>query len=148
MARRGKIWIGSGAGRTCMSPYVLLVGLLCGAAALSCLVLGLLEPESLREPGAFNAWAGLIGGFTLAFLAILPFTRHTWAWDAEGLRWRGLLRSVSIPWTELVRVGKAWGGRCVAVGRTGHRIYWSAYTLEHEALRHAIQRARPDLMPP
>jgi hypothetical protein len=122
--------------------------MLCGAAAAAFLVLGLIEPESLREPGAFAAWAGLIGGFSLAFLAILPFTRHTWEWDAAGLRWRGALRSIAIPWADIARVGKSWDGRYFAADKAGRRLYWSTYTLEHEALRRAIQAARPNLILP
>jgi hypothetical protein len=148
LARRGRVWVGHGAGRTCMSPYVLLVAVLCGGAAAAFLVLGLIEPESLREPGSFYAWAGLVGGFTLLFAAIVPFTRHTWEWDAAGLRWHGAFRSVSIPWSELARVGKAWHGQFFAADRTGRRFYWSTYTLEHAALRGAIQAARPDLALP
>ena len=45
LARRGKVWVGCDAGRTRMSPYVLLVGLLCGAAATVFLAVGLLNPE-------------------------------------------------------------------------------------------------------
>jgi hypothetical protein len=145
LARRGKVQITTTTGRTCMSPYVLLVGMLCGGAAAAFLVLGLIEPESLREPGAFAAWAGLVGGFSLAFLAILPFTRHTWEWDEAGLRWRGALRGVTIPWADIARVGKSWGGRYFAADKAGRRIYWSTYTLEHEALDEAIRMARPDL---
>src|SRR5215467_14620210 len=105
LVRRGKVWVGADAGQTCMSPYVLLVGLLSAVAAVVFLVLGLAWPEGWREPGAFKAWVGLVAGFSLGCLAILPFTRHTWQWDATGLRWHGALRSTSMRWPEIVRLG-------------------------------------------
>jgi len=148
LARRGKVWIGKGAGRTCMSPYALLVGLLCAMTASVCLTLGLLYPETWREPGAFEAWVGLVAGFSLGFLAILPFTRHTWHWDETGLRWQGAWRSVSMRWPEIARLGKSWDGQFFAADRRGRRIYWSTHTLEHEALRTAIHTTRPDLVLP
>jgi hypothetical protein len=147
-ARRGKVWVAGDAGHTCMSPLILLLGLLCGAAATAVLALGLLYPESLRDPGDFYAWAGLIGGFLLGFLLILPFTRHTWDWDREGLRWRGAWRAVSMRWPELARLGKSWDGQFFVADKAGRKIYWSTYTLEHEALLHAIETARPDLSLP
>jgi hypothetical protein len=40
-------------------------------------------------------------------------------------------------------------GRAVFVAdKTGLKICWSTYTLEHEALRRAITAARPDLAVP
>jgi len=148
LVRRGKVRVGADAGHTCMSPYVLLVGLLSAVAAAVFLVLGLIWPESWREPGAFNAWVGLVAGFSLGCLAILPYTRHTWQWDATGLHWQGALRSASMRWPEIARLGKSWDGRFFAADKAGRRIYWSTYTLEHEALARAIHRARPDLILP
>jgi hypothetical protein len=148
LARRGKVQVGADAGHTCMSPYVLLVGLSLAMAAAILFVLGLVWPETLREPGEFNAWVGVVAGFSLGCLAMLPFTRHTWQWDATGLRWDGALRSTSMRWSEIVRLGKSWDGGFFAADRTGRRIYWSTYTLEHEALLRAIYAARPDLILP
>jgi hypothetical protein len=79
---------------------------------------------------------------------ILPFTRHTWQWDARGLRWHGALRSTSMRWPEIVRLGKSWDGGFFAADKTGRRISWSTYTLGHEALLRAIHTARPDLILP
>ena len=143
--RSGKVWVRGDAGHTRLSPFVLLLGLLCGAVAATVLALGLVYRESLREPGDLYAWAGLIGGFFLGFLLILPFTRHTWDWDSEGLRWRGAWRAVSMRWSDLARAGKSWDGQFFVADKTGRKISWSPYTLEHEALRHAIATARPDL---
>jgi hypothetical protein len=148
LVRRGKVRVGRDSGRTGMSPYVLLVGLLCAVAAAVFLALGLVFPHTWREPGAFNAWLGLVMGFSLGFLAILPFTRHTWEWDEAGLRWHGAWRSASMRWPEIARLGKSSDGQFFAADKTGKRICWSTYTLEHEALRRAIQKARPDLTLP
>jgi hypothetical protein len=143
--QRGKIWIKTGAGRVCMSPFVMLVGMLCGAAAAAALALGLLYPNSLQEPGELTAWLGLVGGFTLLSLAVVPFAWQTWEWDRDGLRWQGAWRPVSMRWAELNHHGKTWDGRSYVADKTGRRIYWSDYTLEHEALARAIRQARPDL---
>jgi hypothetical protein len=148
LVRRGKVQVGIDAGHTCMSPYVLLVGLLLAVVAAVFLVIGLAWPESLREPGEFNAWVGGVAGFSLGCLAILPFTRHTWQWDATGLRWHGAFRSTSMRWLEIVRLGKSWDGQFFAADKTGRKIHWSTYTLEHETLLRAIHKARPDLIPP
>lgn len=146
--RRGKVWIRGGVGRTRMSPLVLLIGLACAAMAATCLVLGLLNPESFRERGDFIAWAGLVGGFLLAFLLVLPFSRHSWEWDQDGLRWTGAWRSVSMLWSDLKRTGKTWDGQFFVADARGRKIYWSTYTLEHESLREAIASKRPDIMVP
>lgn len=148
LARRGKVWIGAGAGRTCMSPFVLLLGLLCAAAAVVVLAVGLYFGERLREPGEFYAWVVLIGGFSVVAVAILPFTRHTWEWDAGGLRRHGAFRSVALRWPELARLGKSMNGQFFVADAAGRKIAWSQYTLEHEALLRAIQTARPDLAMP
>ncbi len=146
--RRGKVWVKDEEGHTCMSPLILLVGLLCAAMAAACLVLGLIDPGSLRERGQLIAWAGLVGGFSLAFLLILPFSRHSWDWDRESLTWRGAWRSVSMPWQDIARAGKRWDGQWFVADARGRKIYWSPYTLEHEALREAIARRRPDITLP
>jgi hypothetical protein len=146
LARRGKVWIGSDAGRTCLSPFVLLLGLLLAIAAVVILAAGLYFRASLHAPADYYAWLGLVGGFFLGSLAILPFTRHVWEWDAAGLRWRGAWRTVAMRWPELVHLGKSMSGQLYVTDRTGRKITWSPqYTLEHEALLNAIQRARPDL---
>lgn len=92
--RRGKVWVVGDEGHTCMSPIILLIGLLGAASAGAFLVLGLLDPRSLHDRGQFIAWVGLVGGFSLAFLLILPYSRHVWDWDPKGLSWRGAWRSV------------------------------------------------------
>lgn len=145
MVQRGRVRVENGAGHTCMSPYALLVAVLCGLMAAACLALGLFDPESLREPGQFYAWMGLIGGFSLAFLGILRHTRQTWEWDREGLRWRGAWREKSMRWSDLARAGKSWDGQFYVADKAGKKIRWSTYTLEHEALARAIAAARPDL---
>lgn len=94
LARRGKVWVGKDAGRTCMSPFVLLLSLVCAAGALLFLALGLLYPKMWLEPGALKYWLLLVGCFSGGCLILLPFTRHTWEWDATGLRWHGAWRSV------------------------------------------------------
>jgi len=150
MVRRGKVWIGTDAGRTCMSPFVLLVGLLLAVAALVALGAGLYFRDALKEPGEFYSWLGLVGGFSLGSLAIMPFTRHAWEWDATGLRWQGAWRRVAMRWPDLVRLGKSMSGMIYVTDKAGRKIAWSPdYTLEPEALLRAIQRARPDLaLPP
>jgi len=150
LARRGKVWIGTDAGRTCMSPFVLLLGLLLAIAAVIVLAVALYFRESLRTPADYYAWLGLVGGFFLGSLAILPFTRHVWEWDAAGLRWRGAWRSVAMRWPELAHLGRSMSGQLYVTDIAGRKITWSPqYTLEPEALLSAIQRARPDLaLPP
>jgi hypothetical protein len=146
--RRGKVWVKGDEGHTRMSPFVLLVALLCGAMAAACLLLGLLDPRSLQERGQFIAWAGLVGGFSLACLLILPYARQAWDWDGNGLRWRGAWRTVSIPWCGIKRAGKTWGGQTFVADERGTKICWSSYTLKHEALRDAVARQRPDITVP
>jgi hypothetical protein len=148
LVRSGKVRVETDAGHTCMSPYVLLLALLLAVVAALLLALGLAWPESLRDPRDFNAWIGVVAGFFLGFLAILPFTRHRWLWDATGLRWHGALRSASMQWPDIVRLGKSWDGQFFAADKTGRRICWSTYTLEHDALFRAIHKARPDLILP
>jgi hypothetical protein len=148
LVRRSDVQVGADAGHTCMSPYVLLVGLLLAVVAAGVLVLGLAWPETLREPDEFNAWVGIVAGFSLGCLMILPFTRHTWQWDTTGLCWHGALRSTSMRWPEIVHLGKSWDGGFFAADKTGRRISWSTYTLEHKALLRAIHTARPDLILP
>lgn len=148
LTRSGKVWIGPEAGRTCMSPLVLLICLLCAAAAAGFLALGLWDRQTLRDPGQLYPWLGLIGAFAASALALAPFTRHTWKWDATGLRWRGAWRSAALRWPEIVRLGKTWDGRYFAADAAGTRISWSQTTLEHEAVLRAVLTARPDLRAP
>jgi hypothetical protein len=148
LTRRGKVWIGARAGRTRMSPLVLLSCLLSAIAAAGFLALGLHDRETLSEPSQLYAWAGLVGALAVGALAIAPFTRHTWEWDATGLRWRGAWRSMALRWPDVVRLGKTWDGRLFAADAADRRIYWSQHTLEHEELLRAILEARPDLAPP
>src|SRR5258708_34551854 len=66
---RGRVGIGVGEGRTCQSPEVFMVGLLCGTIALACLVWGIVDPSTLSDQGSAVAWLLLIAGFTLGFVA-------------------------------------------------------------------------------
>ena len=102
LTQRGKVWVEAGAGRTRMSPIVLLLCLLCAAAAVGFLALGLHDRETLRHPGQLYVWAGLVGAFAISALAVAPFTRHSWEWDATGLRWRGAWRSTALRWHDIV----------------------------------------------
>jgi hypothetical protein len=102
LARRGKVWIGAEAGRTCMSPFVLLLGLLLAIVAMIILAAGLYFRASLRTPADYYAWLGLVGGFLLGSLALLPFTRirgsgtrQAFAGTAHGEAWRCAGRSSS-----------------------------------------------------
>jgi hypothetical protein len=63
LVRRGEVRVGVDAGYTRMSPYILLVDLLLAVVAVGLLVLGLAWPETSRESGEFNAWAGSSQGF-------------------------------------------------------------------------------------
>jgi hypothetical protein len=146
--RSGKVWVKADDGHTRMSPFILLLGLLCAAMAIACLVLGLVDPPSLQDSGQFTAWIGLIGGFALAALFILPQSRQAWDWDEKGLRWRGPWRSASLLWSDIKTSGKTWGGQTFVADARGTKIYWSSYTLEHQALRDAVARRRPDLTVP
>ena len=145
--RRGKVWIGNGAGRTCMSPIMIIIGLLSGAASLAFFLLGVWTPESFQEPGEYYAWAGLVGCFALGLFVMLPCSRYSWEWDYIGLRWRSLRGTRSIRWPNITRVGKSWSGTFYAADKSGQKICWWPLTLEHEALRAAIQAQRPDLFP-
>ena len=84
------------------------------------------------------AWSA---DFSIAFLFVLPYSRHAWEWDPKGLSWRGAWRSVSIPWPHIKRAGKTWDGRTFVADADGRKICWSSYVLEHQALPDAIARA-------
>ena len=150
LARRGKVWVGDGTGRTRLSPLVPLIGLCSAVAAAFFLVAGLLDSsEQWRNPATFYYWAGLVGAFALAAPAMLLFARHTWEWDATGLRWRGAWRRVEMRWPDLVALAKRMDGLIYVSDRAGRKIgWWPDITLEHEALLRAIRLARPDLRLP
>jgi hypothetical protein len=149
LARSGKAWVGQGAGRTCVSPYMLIAGLVSAAGALFFLVAGLYGSEQLRDPVQFYCWVGIVSASALGALTLLPFAQHTWEWDSTGLRWQGAWRSVEMHWPDLVRLGKRLDGQLYVSDRTGRKIaWWPDITLEHEALLRAIRTARPDLALP
>ena len=66
--RQGRVHIGTNEGRTCQSPQVLVVGLLCGSIALACLVWGIVDPSTLQGPGA--ALASLASSRLLVILLL------------------------------------------------------------------------------
>jgi hypothetical protein len=149
LAQSGKVWVGQGAGRTRVSPYMLIAGLVSAAGALFFLVAGLYDSERLHDPVQFYCWVGIVGASALGALAFLPFAQHTWQWDSTGLRWRGAFRSVEMHWSDLVHLGKRFDGQLYVTDRTGRKIaWWPDITLEHEALLRAIRLARPDLRLP
>jgi hypothetical protein len=112
---------------------------------LAFFLLGVLSPESFDEPGEHYAWAALIGFLALGLLVMLPCSRYRWEWDHIGLTWRSLRGTRSIRWPNITRVGKSWSGTYFAADKAGMKICWWDVTLEHEALRRAIQARRPDL---
>jgi len=146
LVRRGKVWVGPHAGHTQMTPLMLLGGLLVAVMGVVFLFWGFVRPP--RDPYDFNVWVGGLAFFSLLSLPCFLLSRLTWEWDRAGLRWHGAFRTISMPWHEIVRLGKSWDARFFAAGKTGSRIYWSTYTLEHEALVRAIHAARPDLILP
>jgi|SRR5579871_1399013 len=138
LVRRGQVRITAGEGLTTQSPEVFIVGMLCGLVALSCLIWGLVDPSSLKESGAETAWILLMAGFALGFLITAVYSQHVWRWDAKGLEWRGAFRSTFMAWSDLKGIGKAWDGQFFVRSKSGRTIRWTTYTLEHEALRRAI----------
>ena len=152
MARRGKVWVGAGAGRTRMSPLVPLLGSWSAVTAVFFLAAGLYDTsEQWRDPLTFYFWAGLVGLFALFSPVLSLGARETWEWDATGLRWRGAWRSraVEMRWSDLLHLGKRKNGTLYVSDRTGRKISWYPnLTLEHEALLRAIRLARPDLRLP
>jgi hypothetical protein len=101
MARRGKVWVGVGTGRTRLSPLIPLIGLLSGVTAVFFLVAGLYDTsEQWRDPLTFYFWAGTVGLFAVLSLVLLLGARETWEWDATGLRWRSAWRrrAVEMRW--------------------------------------------------
>lgn len=148
MARRGTVWVQDGAGRTRMSPFILLLALLCALAAAGALALGFIFPQVWLQQDEFLAWIGLVALFMALFLALLPFTRHSWEWDAASLRWQGAWRSAAIKWPDIARLGKSWDGQFFAADKSGRKIFWSTNVLQHEALSRAVAKARPDLRLP
>lgn len=149
MARRGKVWVGVGTGRTRLSPLIPLIGLLSGVTAVFFLVAGLYDTsEQWRDPLTFYFWAGTVGLFAVLSLVLLLGARETWEWDATGLRWRSAWRrrAVEMRWPDLLHLGKRRNGGLYVSDRAGRRIGWyPELTLEHQALLRAIRMARPDL---
>jgi len=53
---------------------------------------------------------------------------------------------VAMRWSDIVHFGKEMSGALYVKDGAGRKIGWSTqYTLEPEALRRAVQTARPDL---
>jgi hypothetical protein len=149
LVRRGKVWIGTDAGRTTISPLVLVFSVLSAVIAVVALAVGLVFRHTLTEPGDFYAWVGLVGCMSLGSLVMLALSSHTWEWDAAGLRWHGPWTSTAMRWGDLVRIGKMANGQLFVVDAAGRKITWSTrHTLEHEALLRAVRTARPDLLLP
>ncbi|HWA22279.1 MAG TPA: hypothetical protein VG735_07790 [Caulobacterales bacterium] len=143
LVQRGEIQTAVESGRTSQSPEIFVVGLLCAAVALGCLAWGVLDLASLREPGAATAWFLLIGGFALGFIVTTIYAQHRWAWDEAGLSWSGAFRKVTIGWADVRRVGKSWDGQYVVRDMRGRAIRWTTYTINHQALRAAVESRVP-----
>ena len=138
---RGRVQVGVREGRTCQSPKVFMVSLLCGAMALGCLAWGILDPSTLREQGSAAAWLLLVVGFTLGFLSTGAYAQHVWSWNEWGLTWRGAWRKTAIAWQDIEPAEKSWDGQFLARDAFGHAIRWTTFTLEHQALRAAVDAA-------
>jgi hypothetical protein len=146
LVRRGKVWVGANAGRTCISPRLLVFSVLAAVIAVVALAGGLIFRQTLAEPGDFYAWVALVVAMALASLVLVALSRHTWEWDAAGLVWHGAWSSRAMRWADLVRIGRMANGQLYVVDRAGRRIAWSTrHTLRHEALLRAVRAARPDL---
>ncbi len=137
--RHGDVSMNEAAGQTVQSPKLIVVAGLCGACAVAFLAWGILNPESLAVPGSDGWWLGLVAGFTLGFLALAILSTHRWSWDCERFTWHGAFRSRSILWRDLVSAGPTWEGQFAARDKTGRKIRWSTYALEHEALARIAQ---------
>ncbi len=137
--RRGDVVLNDEVGHTVQSPKLIIVAGLCGACAVAFLAWGILYPESLQVPGSDGWWLGLVAGFTLGFLALAILSTHRWSWNDEGLTWHGAFRSRTILWRDLASAGPMWEGQFAARDKAGHRIRWSTYTLEYDALTRIAQ---------
>ena len=142
--RRGEVETDPVRGATVQSPKILIVGLLCGLLSVAFLVWGVVDPVSLEGPGEAMAWIMLITGFTIGFVVMAVFSSHRWSWDDRGLHWQGAFRSAHIPWAQLQKAGFAWDGQFVATSRTGTKIRWTNFALEHEAIMRAAQARLAD----
>lgn len=139
LRRRGEIQTDERQGSTVQSPNILVVGLLCGLLSAGFLVWGVVDPVTLEGPGEAVAWILLITGFTIGFVVMAVYSSHRWSWDDTGLHWQGAFRSAHIPWAQLQKAGFAWDGQFVATSRTGKKIRWTNFALEHEAIMRAAQ---------
>lgn len=148
MVRRGDVWVKGATGRTRMSPFILLLALFAALVAAASLSLGFIFPQIWLKTDELLSWIGLVAIFTFFFLILLPFTRHSWEWDASRLQWHGAWRSRSMPWSDIARLGKSWDGQFFAADKNGRKIFWSEHVLQHEALSRAVTSARPDLKLP
>ena len=139
LRRRGEGSTDESGGATVQSPKVLVIGLMCGLLSLAFLIWGLVDPETLQGPGEAIAWVLLISGFTLGFVVMAVYASHRWEWDTHGLTWHGFFRSTTIPWSEMTRAGLSWDGQFVATSRTGQKIRWTNFALDHDAIMRAAQ---------
>jgi hypothetical protein len=136
---RGSVQASIDAGSTVQSPQILVTGFACGLVSLGILIWGIVDPATLEEPGAGIAWMILIGGFTSGFVVMSVYAAHRWTWNEDALMWEGAFRRERIPWDELASVGTAWDGQFVAKAKSGRKIRWTTYALEHDALTAAIR---------
>jgi hypothetical protein len=146
---RGKVWIGTDAGLTSISPLVLVFSVLSAVIAVVALAAG--SSSGMRSPRPMiSTRLGGVGRLHVAWLAghagaVAPHVGV--GCHGPALAWR------------LVEHGDALGrsgahrqmanGQLFVVDVTGSKVTWSTrHTLEHEALRVPCRTVRLDFPPP
>jgi hypothetical protein len=145
LVRRGKVWIGTDAGRTSISPLVLMFSVLSAVIAVVALAAGLVFRHTLSEPGDFYAWVGWSASCRLPRWSCwrrraTPGSGTPWACDGmapgRARRCAGPIWCASARWRT---------DSCSSSMRGGRSHARRAIPLEHGALLRAVRTARPDL---
>ena len=117
-----------------------------GLVALFCYAYFFAPPEDPDQEAPLR-W--LIVGFTISAAFMAAMALHRWRWNEHGLEFRGVLRTISLRWSELDQAGPSWHGGWLARDRDGRRIYWSSdYTIGGDVITAAVAHYRPDLIAP
>jgi len=145
-ARLGVIGGDEKIGRTAASPSIILIIWLSGSCLFADAFYFVLNIPRMPHDFLVNSGVALLSVIVLVCGVSLT-SLHRWEWDTQGISWKGVLRSRSLQWPTITKLGYSWIRSSFYVSdHQNRRVYWSYQrTFQSDRIIEAVKTRRPEL---
>ena len=142
----GIVSLDADAGHTTTAPSISVLSVICALFAIAIFIYGEFGGVDDSITNDRLAWSLLVIGFGLGAFLLALMTGFRWAWDADGIAFKGFWRTRFFPWCDVVQFVRRQEGPSFVKDKLGKKITWTKYTLHPDILERAVAKYRPDLV--